>query len=147
MKHSITLLLIVTGLAVAACGQSTQDEAKTQAQDKARTQLCDAHSDIQKQVKQLRGLTLATATVDGVTANLEAIRADLGKIEDAAGDLTGERKQQVTAANQAFEQQITATVKSLGRSLSLTQAAAQVQASLRQLADGYEQALGRIGCA
>ena len=61
MKHSIAVLLLVAGLAVAACG----GESKS---DKASSKVCDARADIKKQVDELRGLTITTATVDGVTA-------------------------------------------------------------------------------
>jgi len=139
VKHSIALLLLGAGLLLSACGESSQD--------KAHSQVCDARADIQKQVGELSGLTLATATVDGVKSNLKAIRADLGKITDAQGDLNAERKKQVTAANQAFKDQVTSTVKSVGSSRSITGAATQLQAAATQLADSYKQTLGRIDCA
>jgi hypothetical protein len=140
VKHSIILLLVATGLALAACGQSQS------AQDKATAQVCDARADIQKQVDELRGLTVTTATVDGVKSNLNAIKADLGKIKDAQGDLGDDRRQQVQAANQAFADQITTIVGSVGRSTSITEAATQAKSALDELADSYEQTLGRIDC-
>ena len=139
MKHSIALLLLVAGLAVAACGESEQD--------KASTKVCDARADIKKQVDELRGLTITTATVDGVTANLKAIRTDLGKIADAQGSLSDDRKKQVQSANQAFKAQMTSLAASVGKSLSLADAESQLRTALTQLSDSYKQTLGRIDCS
>jgi hypothetical protein len=140
MKHSIALLLLVAGLAVAACGGES-------AQEKASTKVCDARADIRKQVDELRGLTLTTATVDGVTANLKAIRTDLGKIADAQGSLNDDRKKQVQSANQEFRAQMTSLAASVGKSLSLTDAESQLRTALTQLSDSYKQTLGRIDCS
>ena len=90
MKHSIIPVLAAAGLALAACGQS--------AEDNAQAQVCDARADIQKQVDELRGLTITTASVDGVKSNLNAIKADLGKIKDAQGRLSDDRRPEVQSA-------------------------------------------------
>jgi hypothetical protein len=139
MKHSIALLLLVAGLAVAACGESEQD--------KASTKVCDARADIKKQVDELSGLTITTATVDGVTANLKAIRSDLGKIADAQGSLNDDRKKQVQSANQAFKAQMTSLAASVGKSLSLADAESQLRTALAQLSDSYKKTLGQIDCS
>lgn len=138
MRRSITVLLLAAGLALTACGES--------AEDKASTQVCDARADIKKQLDELGGLTISTATVDGVTANLQAIRTDLGTIADAQGKLNEDRKKQVQAANQAFKEQVTSVVQSVGKSLSLTEAESQLRTALAQLADSYKQTLGVIDC-
>ena len=140
MKHSIAVLLLVAGLAVAACG----GESKS---DKASSKVCDARADIKKQVDELRGLTITTATVDGVTANVQAIRTDLGKIADAQGDLNAERKKQVQSANEAFKAQMTSLVASVGKSLSLEDAGSQLKTALTQLSDSYQKTLGKIDCS
>jgi uncharacterized protein HemX len=139
MKHSIALLLVVAGLAVAACGGESE-------QDKASTKVCDARADIKKQVDELRGLTISTATVDGVTANLKAIRTDLGKIADVQGGLGDDRKKQVQSANQAFKAQMTSLAASVGKSLSLADAESQLRTALTQLSDSYQKTLGQIDC-
>jgi hypothetical protein len=125
---------------VAACGGES-------AQEKASTKVCDARADIRKQVDELRGLTLTTATVDGVTANLKTIRTDLGKIADAQGSLNDDRKKQVQSANQEFRAQMTSLAASVGKSLSLTDAESQLRTALTQLSDSYKQTLGRIDCS
>jgi len=138
VKRSTILMLLSAALALAACGQSQQEKAKTK--------VCDARADVAKQVDELRGLTLSTATVDGVTANLKAIRDDLGKIANAQSDLSGARRDQVKAANQAFADQVRSIAQNVGRSLSVTDAKTQLKDATTQLASTYEQTLGRIDC-
>lgn len=138
MKRSTIALLLSSTIALAACGESQED--------KARTKVCDARADISKQVDQLQGFTLATATVDGVSANLKAIRDDVGEIADAQADLNDDRRAQVQAANKAFSAQVTSIAQNVGKSLSVADAETQIKASLTQLADSYKQTLGRIDC-
>jgi hypothetical protein len=139
VKLSMILVSVVVALALSACGGESQA-------DKAQTQVCDARADIQKQVDELRGLTLATASVDGVMANLNAIRTDLGRIRNAQVDLNGKRKEQVQSANQAFESQLRSIVQGLGQDLSLAEAGTQVKAAATKLADSYRQTLGKVDC-
>jgi hypothetical protein len=138
VKRSTIVMLASAALAVAACGQSQEDKAKTK--------VCDARANVQKQVDELRGLTLATATVDGVTQNLKTIRDNLGKIADAQSDLSDDRRQQVQSANKAFTAQVKSIAQSVGRSLSVADAKTQLQAATTQLASSYKQTLGRIDC-
>jgi hypothetical protein len=138
VKRSTIVMLLFAALAVAACGESKQDKAKTQ--------VCDARADVQKQVNELSGLTLSTATVDGVTQNLQAIRGDLGKIADAQSNLGDERRQKVKDANKAFTDQMRSIAQNVGRSLSVDDAQAQLKDAMTQLASAYKQTLGRIDC-
>jgi outer membrane lipopolysaccharide assembly protein LptE/RlpB len=140
MKRPLALLLLTAAaVGLTACGQSSQDKAKSQ--------VCDARSDISKQVNELKGLTLATATVDGVKTNVQAIQDDLGKIKDAQGDLNADRKKQVQAANEAFTQQVKSIASSVGQSLSLSNAGTQLQTAVSQLAASYQQTLAKIDCS
>ena len=60
--HAKTLMLLLIVLAaaglLAGCGQSEEETATDQ--------VCSARDDIAKQVDQLKGLTLTTATTDQV---------------------------------------------------------------------------------
>ena len=138
MRRSTIVMLLSAAIAVAACGESKQD--------KARTQVCDARADVQKQVNELSGLTLSTATADGVSQNLRAIRNDLGKISDAQSDLADDRRQKVQSANKAMTDQIRSIVQNVGRSLSVDDAQAQLKDATTQLVSAYKQTLGRIDC-
>ena len=140
MKRPLALLLLLAAtIGLTACGQSSEDKAKSQ--------VCDARSDISKQVDELKGLTLATATVNGVKENVQAIQDDLGKIKDAQGNLNADRKKQVQAANEAFTQQVKSIASSVGKSLSLSDAATQLKTAASQLATSYQQTLGKIDCS
>jgi hypothetical protein len=136
----LPLLLAVAVVGITACGGQS-------ASDKAKSQVCDARADISKQVDDLSSLTLATASVDGVKKNVQAIQDDLGKIKDAQGNLKGDRKQQVQAANEAFTQQVKSIASSVGKSLSLSEAGTQLKAATSQLATSYKQTLGKIDCS
>jgi two-component SAPR family response regulator len=138
VKRSTIVMLVSAAIAVAACGQSQEDKAKAQ--------VCDARADVQKQVTELRGLTASTATVDGVTANLQTIRDDLGKITDAQSNLSDDRRQKVQAANTAFTGQVKSVVQNVGRSLSVADAKTQLKDATTQLASSYKQTLGQIDC-
>jgi uncharacterized protein YjbJ (UPF0337 family) len=141
MKPSIACLLlaVVAALALGACGESKEDKAKSA--------VCDARSDISKQVDKLKGLTVSTVTIDGVQESLKAIRSDLSKIKDAQGDLSSDRRQQVEDANKAFTSQVQSVVGSVGRSTSLSDAKAQLTSAVQDLAAAYQQSFARVDCS
>ncbi len=141
MKPSIAALLLalVAAFALGACGESKEDKAKTT--------VCDARSDISKQVQRLKSLTISTATTDEVQSSLKAINSDLSKIKDAQGDLSDKRRQQVEDANKAFTSQLQDIAGSLGKSTSLSDAKAQLTSALQQLATAYQQSFARIDCS
>ncbi len=131
-------IALIVALAAAGCGESKEE--------KATKQVCSARADISKQVDTLKGLTVSTATTDQIRTSLQAIRADLAKITDAHGDLSGQRKQQIQTANQAFSSQVKSIASELGTSLSLSSAKEQLTAALQQLGSSYEQTLARVDC-
>jgi hypothetical protein len=138
----VRLGLLVAFLLVAAtafgCGESDAD--------KAQTQVCDARADLTKQVDKLGSLTPTTATVDGVSGALDAIKNDLTQISDAQGDLNDERKQEVESANQKFSASLKAVASGLGSNLSLSGAKAQVQSAGKELASSYQQTFATVNC-
>jgi uncharacterized protein YjbJ (UPF0337 family) len=141
MKPSIACLLLalVAAFALGACGESKEDKAKSA--------VCDARSDISKQVDKLKGLTVSTVTIDGVQESLKAIRSDLSKIKDAQGDLSSDRRQQVEDANKAFTSQVQSIVGSVGKSTSLSDAKAQLTSAVQDLAAAYQQSFARVDCS
>ena len=137
MKRSLAIVLLL-GILLGACGESDEE----QAQDA----VCDARASIQKQVDELSGLTLGTATAASVGDSLTAIRDDLEQIAEAQGDLNDERRQQVESANKTFSSQLQSIAKNIGSSVSASGAKEQFQAAVKQLADAYRQsfAAGRL---
>lgn len=138
MKPLFLICVAAAALTVAACGES--------AQQKAEKQVCSARSDIQKQVNELKTLTPATATSDGVKNNLSAIRDDLKKIADAQPQLSDQRKAEVKTANEKFVSEFQSVAGDVGKSLSASGARTQLQTALQQLAAAYQSAFSNLDC-
>ena len=138
MKRSLSIVLLL-GTLLGACGESDEE----QAQDA----VCDARASIQKQVGELSGLTLDTATAASVGDSLNAIRDDLEQIAEAQGDLNDERKQELESANKEFRSQFQSIAKELSTSLSVSGAKEQFQAAVKQLADAYRQSFAGVDCS
>ena len=140
MRRSLaTLTALAATVTLAACGGDSKEE-------KASNQVCDARADIAKQVDTLSKLTLGTATSDQVQKSLKAIGDDLTQIKNAQGDLSDERKQQVQKANQDFEAQVKDIVSTIGRSTSATDAAAQLESAMKQIAGAYKDTFAKVDC-
>ena len=139
-KHRLVtpLAAVAAAATLAACGES--------AQDKAKSQVCDARSDISKQITSLEGMTISTATVDQISKSLKAIGGDLRQIADAQDNLSSSRRAEVKTANQEFATQVRSTVTDIGRSLSLSDANAQLKTAVQQLTSSYQQTYARIDC-
>ena len=133
---AIALTLAVT---LAACGESKED--------KAQKRVCSARADIKAQVDELKGLSVTTATLDGVRANLEAIRDSLAEIATARRDLSGERRQQAQEATQTFRSEVSDVTRELVTSVSLADGKQQIQAALDGLASSYQAAFGPLDCS
>ena len=132
------LAVVLLALAMGACGESDEE--------KAQNKVCDATADIAEQVDELKGLTAATVTKDGVTQNLDAIKTDLQDISDAVPDLSSDRRSEVEAATQAFTSSVEGIASQLGSSLSAADAKAQVVTALDQLAASYQKAFAPLNC-
>lgn len=138
MRRMLLVSVLGLGLALAACGESDEEKAKSE--------VCDARDDIRTQISELQDLTLGTATVDKVKSHLNAISDDLKKIADAQDQLSESDKQQVQEANQAFKSKLKTLGGDIGRSVSLEEAAQQLKSDFADLATTYEQALDPIDC-
>ncbi len=132
-------LVVAAGLVLAACGGESD-------QEKAQKTVCDARADIGKQVNELKALTPATASVNGVRANINAIQDDLRKIVDAQSTLSDDRRAQVKAATDQFTARVAQLVQEATRSLTLEDAATRLRAAVSDLATAYSQSIGKIDC-
>ena len=132
-------LVVAAGLVLAACGGESD-------QEKAQKTVCDARADIGKQVNELKALTPATASVNGVRANIDAIQDDLRKIVDAQSTLSDQRRAQVKAATDQFTARVTQLVREATTSLTLKDAATRLRAAVSDLATAYSQSIGKIDC-
>jgi tRNA/tmRNA/rRNA uracil-C5-methylase (TrmA/RlmC/RlmD family) len=140
MFRSVSAAAVVfSALALAACGESTQE--------KAQAQVCSARADISKQISTLSELTLSTASVTTAKTSFEAISSDLTKIRDAQVNLAPTRKQQIEAATHTFETQLTSIVNEFTSTLSLSNAATQAKSAVTKLTSSYRQTLAPISCS
>jgi len=138
MRRTFVLTALALLMTLAACGQSDEEKAKAK--------VCDARDDIQTQVHELQNLTLGTATLDKLKSHLTAIREDLQTMVDAQSDLSSSDKQQIEKANDTFRSQMKALAGDVGRSVSIEDAAKQLESDLTALGTAYKQAYGPIDC-
>jgi hypothetical protein len=139
MRTACSFLAVVTLVfALGACGESDEE--------KAQNTVCDARADIGEQVNELKSLTPATVTADGVTQNLDAIKSDLQDISAAQSDLSSDRRSEAEAANKAFTSSVQGIASQLGSSLSAADAKAQVVTALDQLAASYQKTFAPLNC-
>lgn len=136
MSLKLLPALLVVLVVFAGCGQSEEE--------KATAQICTARDGIAKQVDELQGLTITTATTSQVSDGLKAIRNDLSTISDARGQLSDESRDEIEKANDAFVASVRETAADVGRAISLETASADVNAALQKLAASYRSTLGQI---
>ena len=132
------LAVVMLVVALGACGESDEE--------KAQNKVCDAKTDIAKQVDELKSLTAATVTTDAVTKNLDAIKTDLKDISDAQSDLSSDRRSEAEAATKEFTSSVEGIASDLGSSLSAADAKAQLVTALNQLAASYQKAFAPLTC-
>jgi hypothetical protein len=133
--------LALSALALAACGESSQEKAK-----KA---VCGARAEISKEITKLSELKLSTNLPAEIKAGAEVIGKNLTKIKDEQDKLAPARKEQVQTATRTFESQVSSIVNGLlsTKSLSLTNAEAQLKSAVSQLTSSYKTALAPINCS
>lgn len=130
--------VLLSALALAACGES--------AETKAKAQVCSARADISKQINTLTGLTLSTISPTAVKTGVEAIANDITKMKTAEGNLEPARKAQVQTATRTFETRLGSILTGVTSDLSLSNAEAQFKSALSGLATSYKQTLAPIAC-
>lgn len=126
-------------LTLAGCGESSQE--------KAAKSVCAARSDIKQRISALEGLTPSIASLPQIKTEASAIAKDLEKIKDAQPDLEPSRRQKIEQATHTFEDQLKAVLSNLTTNLSLSGAATQLEAALKQLQSSYVHALEPIECS
>jgi uncharacterized phage infection (PIP) family protein YhgE len=136
---AVTLVIVVTALGVAGCGESKEQ--------KAQKAVCSARADIHKSITSLQGLTATTATVDGIKNDVTSIQTSLQTIRDNQDELSSARKAKVTAGAQQFAQQLQTIASGLTSNLSLANASAQVKSAAANLQSAFAAALAPIDCS
>ncbi len=150
MRTRLSVLAVaMLTIALGACGDdSPNDKAASQSpEEKAQATMCDARADIGKQLDELKSLTPATVTKDGVRQSLDAIKKNLSDMSGALSDLSSDRRSEVEAANKAFTSSVQEIKSQFLTSLSASDAKAVLVASLDQLAASYQKAFAPLKCS
>ncbi len=135
----VPIAAVATTVALAACGGQSKEEQAT-------NKICDARADISKQVDTLKGMTLSSTTTSEVQTSLKAIGKDLQTITDAQGDLSGQRRDEVEQANQAFAKEVKDVASTFLRETSADEAKARLSTAAQDLATTYEQSFAKVDC-
>jgi Tfp pilus assembly protein PilP len=138
-KSPAIAALLLSVFVLAACGES--------AQEKAQAQVCNARTDISKEITAITELKVSTNVFSEATTHFDAIATDLSKIKNAQTNLAPARKEQVEAATHTFTTEFSSIVSGLSSNLSLSNAEAHLKTALAQLATTYKKALAPISCS
>jgi uncharacterized protein YicC (UPF0701 family) len=140
------VLLCVLPLALAGCGESSSE--------KAAKNVCSATQEINTQLQKLQSLPISTSFPTEAKTSVEAITSSIKKIDESAPNLDSARKQEIEAANKAFQQEIAAITKdvisastSSNLGSALKSAEPQIKASLNRLASNYKKAFEELKCS
>ena len=139
MTRLLTAAALALALAVTACGGDS-------AEDRALSNVCSARADIKKQVDELKSTTISSGALDGVQANLSAIRKDVKQIADNQGKLADDRKQEVQKANQAFKSQVSDVARAVVSGAASGSGQDQIKTALDDLAAAYQSAFAPVKC-
>jgi hypothetical protein len=140
-RLSLLVLAVAVPLLVASGCGGGQSEA-----DKAKSEACDAKSDIATQIDTLKGLPLSESSVDTAKTALQAIDADLQTIENALPTLEGSLKTELQDANATFKTQVQQAEQSVTSAQSVPDAVQAAGAAVTALATSYEQAFANVEC-
>jgi hypothetical protein len=141
LRSTAAVVTVVAALAAAAgCGGggSSADSAKKDA--------CNAKTDIDAQVAKLQGLPASVSSLGTAKTTLERIGSDLTTIHESIPDVTGDLKEQLKAANSAFESQVTQVKQDVTSPQAPTDAAGTISAAGRHLSEQYTQAFADVSC-
>jgi len=138
--------LLVSALALTACGESSSE--------KATKQVCSATSEISTQIKKLETLPISSSFPTEAKTSVEAIDKSIKQIDEAAPNLPAASKEEINAADKAFEAQIaiiTGDVASASKSsnleAALKSAEPQIKAALSKLSSDYKKAFEALKCS
>jgi len=135
------IVIVLATVAATGCGGSGQSEA-----DKAKSQACDASSDIKAQVATLSNLPLSTSSVDTAKTSLQKIDTDLKTISDAAPKVSDNLRSELEAANATFTTEVQQATEAITSAQSLSGAATAVAAAGSTLQASYEKAFANVSC-
>jgi len=138
--------LLVGALGLTACGESSGE--------KATKQVCSATSEISAQIKKLETLPISSSFPTEAKASVEAIDKSIKQINEAAPNLPTASKEEINAADKAFETEIAvistsvaSASKSSNLEAALKSAEPKIKASLSKLGADYKKAFEALKCS
>jgi hypothetical protein len=136
--------LSVIVLALAACGESSEE--------KATKQVCAATSEISKQIQKLETLPISSSFPTEVKTSAEAIDKSIGEIESAAPNLETARKEEFNTATNTFKFELASLIATTASSATsgeatLKSAEPKIKNSLSTLANDYKKAFQALECS
>jgi hypothetical protein len=146
-NRKVLPLIIGSLIAVIVLGAVVYFATRTSKEDEALQAVCGARADIKSRVTDLASTTITNFTLEGFKENVSGITNDVGVIRAAQADLKPNRKAEIQAANQQFESAITTTLKSLGTSLSITNAQEKLKTAGQELISTYKETLAPVDCS
>jgi len=145
-RSSAVALLLLVPLGLAACGESSEE--------KADKQVCSAVSEIKAQIKKLENLPISSSFPAEAKTSVEAINKSIGKIKESAPKISSARKEEINAANSAFQTEIAtitssvvSATKSSNLEAALKTAEPQIKAALSKLSSEYKKAFEALKCS
>jgi hypothetical protein len=145
-KPAAVALMLISGLGLVACGESSSE--------KATKEVCSATKEISTQLKKLETLAISSSFPTEAKASVEAIDKSITKIDEAAPNLPTTSKEEINAANKAFQTEIVAITKSVTSATkssnleaALKSAEPQIKASLSKLSSDYKKAFEALKCS
>lgn len=140
MRITLVVVAVAAGLlAATGCGGSSEA-------DKAKTDACNAKSDIETQVAKLKGLPPTLSSVDTAQTALKQIGDDLTTIKNAAPKVNGDLQGQLQDANAQFKSQVQQIGQGITSAQSLTEAATALTQAGNELQAGYKKAFANVSC-
>jgi hypothetical protein len=148
----LAIAAVTIALAFAACGDSSEPTpastgASTGDAAAAQTTVCNARDDIGKHVDELKSLTPSTVSRATVAQSIAAIKKDLDAIDGAQGNLSGDRRSELEAANKQFKAAVEDTAGQVVSSLTASDAKASLVTALQQLGTSYKETFASLDCS
>jgi hypothetical protein len=138
--------LCAASLGLAGCGESSSEKA-------AKT-VCSATAEIDTQLSKLQSLAISSSFPTEAKSSVEAIGSSVKKIDEASPNLDEARRNEIDAANKAFQTEIATITRTVisattssNLSAALKSAEPQIKASLQKLASSYKGAYQALKCS
>jgi len=146
-RSTAVAFLLVGSLGLAGCGESSGE--------KAAKQVCSATKEITTQIGKLQSLAISQSFLTEAKDSLAAISKSTKQIQEASPNLDQARREELEAANKAFQSEIVKITASVGTSAfssknlesALKSAEPQIKAALSGLAASYKKAYEALNCS